>query len=230
MTQEIWLDAFTRMDSALLDEALCERAKLLPRVKRRIKPLTVKRAGALAACLAVVLAAGLYARTLFTGSREPAPHSEYFSSVSAVEAALGENLPLESLESSMRRDRDIHVTFPTDEDGSHGTRPLQLKARYQATESGGAPDGSDASTYVDLYILFDKDSVSDSYIGGFVEQGLSKEYGNITVVYSLIEDGMKHGQAKFLYEGDLYVLDVNSTGDTHRLMTYLDMLMEGLGS
>ena len=36
---------------------------------------------------------------------------------------------------------------------------------------------------------------------------------------------MMHGQAKFLYGGNLYVLDVNSTGETHHLMRYLDMLL-----
>ena len=79
-------------------------------------------------------------------------------------------------------------------------------------------------------MLFDKKSVEDCYIAGYVEQGLSKQYGDIKAVYSLVEDPMMHGQAKFLYDGDLYVLDVSSTGDTHFLMKYLDMLLESEGA
>lgn len=225
MTQEILMDAITALDGDQLEEALCERARLLPRATRRVKPLVVKRLGTLAACIAVVWAVGLYAKTVFTGSHGIAPHSELFASVEAVEAALGEDLLLYQPDDPLARDRDIRVTFPTYKDGSHGEKPLMLKARYIAIEADNSLSTIDVTTYVDLYILFDRDSVEDSYIGGYDEQGLSRQYGEITVVYSLIEDGMMHGQAKFLYGGNLYVLDVNSTGDTHHLMTYLDMLL-----
>lgn len=230
MTLEILLDAMTSLDSDLLDEALCERARLLPRVGRKVKPLVAKRLGAVAACVAVALSVGLYAKTVFTGSHGIAPYIESFTSVEAVEAALGEDLLLEQLDTPLGRDRDIHVTFPTYEDGSHGEKPLMLKARFISIEHDNSLSTIDATTYVDLYILFDCDSVEDSYIGGYDEQGLSKQYGAINVVYSLIEDGMMHGQAKFLYGGNLYVLDVNSTGDTHHLMQYLDLLLGGEGT
>ncbi len=225
MTQEILIDAITALNGDFLDEALCERAQLLPRAARRVKPLIVKRLSTLAACLAVVLAVGLYAKTIFTNSHGIAPHSKYFASAEAVEDFLGENLLLKQLDDPLPRDRDIHVTFPTYEDGTHGDEPLMLNARYIAIEHDNSLSTIDVTTYVNLYILFDRDSVEDSYIGGYDEQGLSKQYGEITVVYSLIEDGMMHGQAKFLYGGNLYVLDVNSTGDIHLLMKYLDILL-----
>ena len=46
--------------------------------------------------------------------------------------------------------------------------------------------GKDA---VDYYILFDKDNVDDSYIGGYDEQGLTKIINGVTVHYSEIFDG-----------------------------------------
>lgn len=226
MTQDSLLDAVTAMDGDWLDEALSQRAALFPRTVRKLKPLAVKRLGTVAACLAVVFAVGFFARTVFTNNHEPAPHSEFFSSAEAVEAVLGEDLLLDRLDGPLSRDRDIRVTFPTYGDGTHGDKPLMLEARYKAIETDNSLSTADAATYVDLYILFDCDSVEDSYIGGYDEQGLSKQYGEITVVYSLIEDGMMHGQAKFLYGGNLYVLDVNSQGDTHHLMKYLDMLLD----
>lgn len=225
--QEMILDAMSRLEGAWLEESLQERSRLLARAGRRIKPLTVKRLGALAACLAVVVTVGLSAKAIFTGHHEPAPHTEYFPSVADVETALDRELLLNTLEKdpSLSRTRDISLSFATAEDGATPSEPLMLKARYTATEADNSPETVDAVSHIDLYILFDRQSVDDSYIGGYEEQGLSKQYGEITVFYSLIEDPMMHGQAKFLYNGDLYVLDVSSTGDTHFLMRYLDMLL-----
>ena len=47
----------------------------------------------------------------------------------------------------------------------------------------------------------------------------------MTVHYSLIQDGAMHGQAKFVYEGNLYVIDVNSWGNEYNLDTYIDMVL-----
>lgn len=225
MTHEVWLNAMNNLDIEELDDALCIRAKLLSRIGRKIKPLTVKRLSSLAACLAVLLTVGLYVKTALSGSQSPAPHTVHFTSLEAAKDALSEGLLLDRMnDPSLSLSRDILVTYPTYEDGTHGDSPLMLKARFKATESDNSLDTVDPVTYIDFYILFDKSSVDDSYIGGYEEQGLSKQYGDITIVYSLIEDGMMHGQAKFLYEGNLYVIDVNSTGEHHFLMKYLDML------
>lgn len=97
-------------------------------------------------------------------------------------------------------------------------KPLQLKIR--ATYPNGETTDS-----VDYYIIFNRDSVDDRYIGGYEEQGLTKEINGITVHYSLIQDGAMHGQAKFLYEGNLYVIDVLSSGDKYNLDTYIDMVL-----
>ncbi len=228
MTQEVFLDAITRLEGEWLDNTLYERSRLLARTQRRIKPLTVKRMGAMAACLAFVMLAGIYVNTVFKNHSEPAPHTEYFASVEAVEATLGADLLLDNLEGgSLSRSGDILVSFPTNGDGTHGSAPLMLQARYTATEAAVDLSTANVVSHVDLYILYDKQNVDDCYIAGYEEQGLTKQYGEISVVYSLIQDPMMHGQAKFLYDGDLYVLDVNSTGNTHFLMKYLDLLLGG---
>ena len=66
---------------------------------------------------------------------------------------------------------------------------------------------------VNIYILFDKADVNDSYIGGYEEQGLSEEINGVKVHYSNIFDGSNHAQAKFIYEGNLYVIDAISSGE-----------------
>ena len=231
MTYGVLLDAITRLEGDWLDEALCERDRLLRCSNRRIKPLTVKRLATLAACMAVVLTVGLFMKTAFTGHHSPAPHPEYYATVEEVETALGASLLLDTLEKdTLTRSEKILVSYSTNDDGSVSSTPLMLKARYTVNETDNSPEITDAVTYVDLYVLFDKKSVEDCYIAGYVEQGLSKQYGDIKAVYSLVEDPMMHGQAKFLYDGDLYVLDVSSTGDTHLLMKYLDMLLESEGA
>ena len=220
MTQEILMNALSSMEGEFLDEALCARAKLLPRAGRRIKSPTVKWMS-VAACLVAVLLAIPYAKLVFSGSHSGAPESKFYASAEAVEAAFGEDLLLERLDSVLPRTRDIHVTFPNDQNGTHQrNHPLTLEARYTMTKADNSLD-----TVVCLYILFDRDSIDDSYLGGYEEQGLTRRYGEITVHYSLIEDPLMHGQAKFLYGGNLYILDVQSTGDTHFLMKYLDILL-----
>lgn len=229
MTQEILMDAITAMDGELLDEALQERASLLPRASRKIKPLAVKRMG-LAACLALALLVVPYAKLVFSGSHTSDRFSERYHSVSSVEQALGQDILLEPLEEALRPaiDPSILINSPSNITVSYthkGGAPSMLKARYNAIEADNSLDTDDPETRVELYILFGHDDLNDSYVGGYEEQGLAKQYGDITVVYSLIQDPLMHGQAKFLYGGDLYVLDVQSTGDRHFLMKYLDILL-----
>lgn len=283
MKREMLLDAVSALDSEALDEALCERARLLPRAERRIKPLTLKRMG-VAACFLAVLLVLPYAMLVFSGSNETAPHTQFFASAEDAEAALGEGLLLDRLEDSLTRTDDIRVTYTTEYYAAEGeilgsmndgavNKPRMLVATYRVIETTGgmasdplptlpvetsveheaidsifegpvdaespveewAPpetddlplpsdgEGDDAAS-VRLYILFDCDSVEDSYIGGYEEQGLTQWYGDIAVHYSVIRDPRMHGQAKFLYGGNLYVLDVAS-GDQRTLFHYLDLLL-----
>lgn len=229
MTQESLMDAITAMDEELLGEALDTRSRLLPRADRRIKPLAVKRLG-LAACLALAILVVPYAKLVFSGSHASGHISEQYFSVASVEQALGRDILLEPLEEALRLTFDSTIQINpapniTVSSTHKGGPPSMLKARYNAVEADNSLDTDDPQTKVELYILFDRDDLNDSYVGGYEEQGLSKQYGDITVVYSLIQDPLMHGQAKFLYGGDLYVLDVQSTGDRHFLMKYLDILL-----
>lgn len=229
MTQESLMDAITAMDEELLGEALDTRSRLLPRADRRIKPLAVKRIG-LAACLALALLVVPYAKLVFSESHASGHISEQYFSVASVEQALGRDILLEPLEEALRLTFDSTLQINpapniTVSSTHKGGPPSMLKARYNAVEADNSLDTDDPQTKVELYILFDRDDLNDSYVGGYEEQGLSKQYGDITVVYSLIQDPLMHGQAKFLYGGDLYVLDVQSTGDRHFLMKYLDILL-----
>lgn len=301
MTREMLMDAVSAMDSEVLDEALCERARLLPRATRRIKPLTAKWMG-VAACFLAVLLVLPYARLVFSGSNETAPDIRFFASVAEAEAALGEGLLLERLEGSLTRTDDIRVTYTTEYYAAEGDvssslsggtvdKPLMLVATYKITEDTGdidaapipdvpvetsvehegvapVPEGTidqqpsdewdapvdeapspedkpekddrpdlpveeweavEGVTSMKLYILFDCDSVEDSYIGGYEEQGLTQWYGDIVVHYSVIHDPQPHGQAKFLYGGNLYVLDVVSSEAYRMLFRYLDLLLREEG-
>lgn len=234
MKQEILMGAITAMDGDFLDEALQERAKLLPRASRKIKPLAVKWMGAVA-CLALALLVVPYAKLVFSGSHASGHISEQYFSVASVEQALGRDILLEPLEEALRLTLDPSILINpvpniTVSYTHKGGSPSMLKARYEAVEADNSLDTVDPQTRVELYILFGRDDLDNSYIGGYEEQGLSTQYGDITVVYSLIQDPLMHGQAKFLYGGDLYVLDVQSTGDRHFLMKYLDILLEEEGA
>lgn len=301
MTREMLMDAVSAMDIEVLDEALCERARLLPRATRRIKPLTAKWMG-VAACFLAVLLVLPYAKLVFSGSQDAAPDTRFFASVAEAEAALGEGLLLERLEGSLARTDDIRVTYTSEyyaaeggKNSSHSggvvDKPLMLVASYKVSDTTGdvagdpipevpietsvehevvspVPEGTmdqepsyegdapveeapspedkpvkddrpdrpveeleavEGATSMKLYVLFDCDSVEDSYIGGYVEQGLTQRYGDIVVHYSVIYDPRPHGQAKFLYGGDLYVLDVVSPEADEMLFRYLDLLLREEG-
>ncbi len=294
MTREMLMDAVSALDSEALDEALCQRARLLPRATRRIKPLTAKWMG-IAACFLAVLLVLPYARLVFSGSNDAAPDARFFASVAEAEAALGEGLLLDRLEDSLTRTDDIRVTYTSEYYAAEGDmnaslsggqvdKPLMLVATYKIPDTTGgiasdplpevpvetsveheglepvpeAPVDEEPSYEADspieeapspewipneddgpgqpveewenadsvkLYILFDCDSVEDSHIGGYEEQGLTQWYGDIAVRYSVIHDPQPHGQAKFLYGGDLYVLDVVSSEAYQMMFRYLDLLL-----
>ena len=110
----------------------------------------------------------------------------------------------------------ISISCYEDENGNVDVRdPNQLKA----TLSGGG-------IRVSYYILFGKDNVKKSYISGYEEQKLRREINGITVHYSKIYDGSYHSQAKFIYDGDLYVIDVTSKEDIHDINNYIDRILK----
>ena len=221
MTQEKLIDAITDLDSDILNRYFDMKADLASKKKPR-KRTWVKWASLAAACFALLICALPIMNLIFEGSHSDAPVSNNYNSLEEVHDALGFDTLYSKLDLDKSNTRNISISYDSI-NGDNGLqanlkKPLQLKIR--ATYPNGETTDS-----VDYYIIFNRDSVDDSYIGGYEEQGLTKEINGITVHYSLIQDGAMHGQAKFVYEGNLYVIDVNSWGNEHNLDTYIDMVL-----
>lgn len=115
----------------------------------------------------------------------------------------------------------INTIFPS----SSGTEGLLINPQELLIHA--SYDRGSFTDMVDYYVLFNKESVDESYVGGYVEQGLTREINGVTVHYCLFEsNGRMQGQAKFLYDGNLYVIDVKSSGTEHTLDTYIDMVLK----
>ena len=196
--------------------------KAAPAEKVQKKNAWIKWTSLAAACFALVICAMPIMNLIFGGSHGEAPVSNTYDSIEEVHSALGYDTLYSKLELVESNIKNISISYdPVNGDSglqANLEKPLQLKIR--ATYPNGETTDS-----VDYYIIFNRDSVDDSYIGGYEEQGLTKEINGITVHYSLIQDGAMHGQAKFLYEGNLYVIDVNSWGNEYNLDTYIDMVL-----
>ena len=196
--------------------------KAAPAEKVQKKNAWIKWTSLAAACFALVICAMPIMNLIFGGSHGEAPVSNTYDSIEEVHSALGYDTLYSKLELVESNIKNISISYDS-VNGDSGLQenlenPLQLKIR--ATYPNGETTDS-----VDYYIIFNRDSVDDSYIAGYEEQGLTKEINGITVHYSLIQDGAMHGQAKFLYDGNLYVIDVNSWGNQYNLDTYIDMVL-----
>ena len=217
MTNTNLLQAMGYIDPRLIADAAPDVAR-----KKYTNKMWIKWVSLAAACLALVISAVPIMNLIFGGSHGDAPISNNYNSLEEVHNALGFDTLYSKLELDESNTKSITISYDSI-NGDIGLqanleKPLQLKIR--ATYPNGETTDS-----VDYYIIFNRDSVDDSYIGGYEEQGLTKEINGITVHYSLIQDGAMHGQAKFVYEGNLYVIDVNSWGNEHNLDTYIDMVL-----
>ena len=205
-----------------LDPELIMKAAPAEKVQKKKKNAGIKWTSLAAACFALVICAMPIMNLIFGGSHGEAPVSNTYDSIEEVHSALGYDTLYSKLELVESNIKNISISYDS-VNGDSGLqanleKPLQLKIR--ATYPNGETTDS-----VDYYIIFNRDSVDDSYIGGYEEQGLTKEINGITVHYSLIQDGAMHGQAKFLYDGNLYVIDVNFWGNEYDLDTYIDMVL-----
>ena len=196
--------------------------KAAPAEKVQKKNAWIKWTSLAAACFALVICAMPIMKLEFGGSHSDAPVSNTYNSIEEVHNVLGYDTLYSKLDLDESNTKRISISYDSI-NGDNGLeanleKPLQLQIR--ATYPNG-----ETTDNVDYYIIFNRDSIDDSYIGGYEEQGLTKEINGITVHYSLIQDGAMHGQAKFLYEGNLYVIDVNSWGNQYNLDTYIDMVL-----
>ena len=204
-----------------LDPELIMKAAPAEKVQRK-KNGWVKWVSFAAACFALVICAIPIMKLVFSGSHSDAPVSNTYNSIEEVHNVLGYDTLYSKLDLDESNTKRISISYDS-VNGDNGLqanleKPLQLKIRVTY------PNGETTDS-VDYYIIFNRDSVDDSYIGGYEEQGLTKQIKGITVHYSLIQDGAMHGQAKFVYEGNLYVIDVNSWGNEYNLDTYIDMVL-----
>ena len=167
-------------------------------------------------CLIVYL--GFMMKIAFTGANAPGPTNFYYDSFAEMNAAIGKDTLYNDANTAFAESETVSISISCyeDENGNVDVRdPNQLKA----TLSGGG-------IRVSYYILFGKDNVKKSYIGGYEEQKLRREINGITVHYSKIYDGSYHSQAKFIYDGDLYVIDVTSKEDIHDINDYIDRILK----
>ncbi len=209
MTEKDILRAMGGIDAALI---LCADPAL-PCKKPNWKKWTAIAAGF---CLLAFVAVGYY-NVVLRGANAPGPTNFYYNSFAEMNAAIGKDTLYNDENTAFAESEIIKVSISCfeDENGNVDIRdPNQLKA----TLSGGG-------IRVSYYILFGRDNVKKSYIGGYEEQKLRREIGGVTVHYSKIYDGAYHSQAKFVYEGNLYVINVTSSEDIHDIMDYIDKLL-----
>lgn len=240
MTPEKLTNAITELDTDILDRYFTMKQTLTAKKKAKV-PTWTKWASLAAACLVLLILAIPKEKPLTNIPENTAPLSRSYASIEEAHKALGKStlyskITLDTLNPSdisivydfITVDTSIENNIEVDALGGiagvPGLEQINIpKPRQLAIHT--AYDNGKTIDMVDFYILFNRKSVDDSRIGGYVEQGLTKEINGITVHYSLIEDGAMHGHAKFLYEGNLYVIDVKSSGDVFTLDAYLNMVL-----
>lgn len=203
MTEKDILRAMGGIDSALILDA----------EKPRKKTNWLKWASIAAGfCLIVYL--GFMMKIAFTGANAPGPVSIQYESIAEMNEALGR----ETLYSDDNIENAFNILVSYTDDGTGNadlSHPNQALIR-----------ASDGDVTVFYYVIFNRDSVDKSYVGGYREQNLRREIGGVTVHYSKTFDGKYYeNQAKFVYGGDLYVIDFISQEDTHDIMNYIEKVL-----
>lgn len=163
-------------------------------------------------CLIIYL--GFMMKIAFTGANAPGPVSIQYESIAEMNEALGR----ETLYSDDNIENAFNISVSYTDDGTGNadlSHPNQALIR-----------ASDGDVTVFYYVIFNRDSVDKSYVGGYREQNLRREIGDVTVHYSKTFDGKYYeNQAKFVYGGDLYVINFISQEDTHDIMNYIEKVL-----
>lgn len=203
MTEKDILRAMGGIDSALILDA----------EKPRKKTNWLKWAS-IAACFCLIVYLGFMMKIAFTGANAPGPVSIQYESVAEMNEVLGR----ETLYSDDNIENAFNISVSYTDDGTGNadlSHPNQALIR-----------ASDGDVTVFYYVIFNRDSVDKSYVGGYREQNLRREIGGVTVHYSKTFDGKYYeNQAKFVYGGDLYVIDFISQEDTHDIMDYIESIL-----
>ena len=205
MTEKDILRAMGGIDTALITEAAPER---------RLRRMTWQKWATLAACFCLIVYVGFMMKIAFTGASAPGPVSIQYESIAEMNEALGR----ETLYSDNNIENAFNISVSYTDDGTGNadlSHPNQALIR-----------ASDGDVTVFYYVIFNRDSVDKSYVGGYEEQNLRREIGGVTVHYSKTFDGKYYeNQAKFVYGGDLYVIDFISQEDTHDIMNYIEKVL-----
>jgi len=217
MTREKFIYALDSLDIDIIEDFVITDNAL--KKKKRTGKRKYIGLAALAACLLIASFSLPMIVNTFTPSHATAPVTVRYNSFEELSAALPYNIFYKALESENANTTRISMSYESDKEGNAITsEPLQLLIR-QTYEYETHTDT------VDFYIIFGRTNVDESYIGGYEEQGLTKEINGTTVHYSMIDDGAKHSHAKFVRDGNLYVVDVLSDGEEYVLDKYLKKVL-----
>ena len=200
------IDGITNIDEDLIEKYFKLKEKYFSK-KQKKKTNQFLKWGSFAACVVLVLCFIPIVNLIFDGSHSDAPINLEYSNIDDAHKQLGSDTLLVGLDYDVATTKSILVSYNDDGEGNAVfSEPQQLLLRQTYDFGNGAVNAN-------FYILFNKDDVSESYIGGYEEQGLSKEINGVKVHYSNVFDGSNHAQAKFIYEGNLYVIDAISSGE-----------------
>ena len=203
MTEKDILRAMGGIDSALILDA-----------EKPLKKTNWLKWASIAAGFCLIVYLGFMMKIAFTGANAPGPVSIQYDSIAEMNEALGR----ETLYSDDNIENAFNISVSYTDDGTGNadlSHPNQALIR-----------ASDGDVTVFYYVIFNRDSVDKSYVGGYREQDLRREIGGVTVHYSKTFDGKYYeNQAKFVYGGDLYVIDFISKEDTHDIMDYIESIL-----
>ena len=195
MTTKKFSNALGNIGESYVDEAVNYTAKK--------KSNAWLKWGAIAACFALIVCAIPLVNVIFDGANHKAPISINYDSLEDMNNSLSK----ESLYNNSTIDvskgelTNIAISFIADQEGKADMqKPTQARIDQKIADSN-----------IRYYILFGKTDIEDSYIAGYEEQNLSFVVNGITVHYSTVQyKATYESQAKFVYDGNIYVIDVTT--------------------
>ena len=247
MTKEGFVLAMSALPDEIYEKFISIDAQMHRQRQRKKRVNIVTGACACCACVLLIIAVLPILNAVFGGAKSAGPETAVFNSMAEVDAYLDRSTVYSTLDLSSAQSIGITLLYKESENtvssSASGWRPIwdvgndkadneqekgddngePQQLRINATYANG--DGYDTVRY---YLLFGINDPDRSYIVGYEEQGLSMTVNGIEIFYCHLDDVSHSSQAKFVYEGDLYVVNVNSGGDTHNLEPHLNRVLEGL--
>ncbi len=206
MTRELLFEAIINVDENLITSYFEIETEL--RWEHRKKRMWMRLGGAIAACLVLCLCLFPIAQALVP-AHQGAPITESYTSLSEAHVALGFDTLYTDVAQLGIKPSSVSISFR-----EHDRKPLQL--HWRMSVSGGT---------LHAYAIFVGSETEDSYIAGFIDQGIERELGGVTVEYCRYPTGKTiYSQARFAYRDVVYVIDLLTTDETVELWSYVEML------